>query len=131
MNQHTKTLAVALVVTVGYCCVAAERARAQGPESSPLLRAMEEELQRSMNELSGNVDPPPYFMSYSVTETEQDEARLVIRGVAFEYVQAVAASRCRGTGRRLPAGQHPRGSRRDALRAAARLQRARGHSTGG
>ena len=71
MNQLTKTLSVALVVTVGCCYLSAEPARAQGPESSPLLRAMEEELQRSMNELSGNADPPPYFMSYSVTETEQ------------------------------------------------------------
>ena len=71
MNQLTKTLSVALVVTVGCCYLSAEPARAQGPESSPLLRAMEEELERSMNELSGNADPPPYFMSYSVTETEQ------------------------------------------------------------
>ena len=71
MNQLRKTLAVALVVTVGCVCVAAERARAQGPERGLLLRAMEEELQRSMNELSRNADPPPYFMSYSVTETEQ------------------------------------------------------------
>ena len=67
----TKTLSVALVVTVGCCYLAAERARAQGPESSLLLRAMEEELQRSMNDLSGNADPPPYFMSYAVTETER------------------------------------------------------------
>jgi hypothetical protein len=96
MNQLRKTLAVALVVTVGCVCVAAERARAQGPERGLLLRAMEEELQRSMNELSGNADPPPYFMSYSVTETEQTR-------LASSY---------------------------GALRAA-RLQRARGHSTGG
>ena len=71
MNRLAKTLAVALVVTVGFSGLLAERARAQGAESSPLLRAMEEELQRSMHELGERGDPPPYFMSYSVTETER------------------------------------------------------------
>ena len=71
MNGLARTLAVALVVTVGCCYLFAERAGAQGPERSLLLRAMEEELQRSMSELSERADPPPYFLSYSVTETEQ------------------------------------------------------------
>ncbi|MYB33272.1 MAG: TldD/PmbA family protein [Acidobacteria bacterium] len=71
MNRLTKSFAVALVVTVSSCYLAGERARAQGADSSLLLRAMEEELQRSMKELSANADPPPYFMSYSVTEIEQ------------------------------------------------------------
>ena len=66
-----KTLSVALVVIVGSCYLAAERAGAQGSESSLLLRAMNEELQRSMSELGGKADPPPYFMSYSITETER------------------------------------------------------------
>ena len=71
MNGLARTLAVALVVTVGCCCLVAERARAQGPEGSLLLQAMEEELLRSMGELGERADPPPYFLSYSVTETEQ------------------------------------------------------------
>ena len=71
MNRLTTTLSVTLVLTVASCYLVAEPGRAQGPESGLLLRAMEEELQRSMNELSVNADPPPYFMSYSVTETEQ------------------------------------------------------------
>ena len=71
MNGLARTLAVALVVTVGCGCLVAERARAQGSEGSLLLQAMEEELQRSMSELSEKADPPPYFLSYSVTETEQ------------------------------------------------------------
>ena len=71
MNLQQKTLAVATVVTLGCCWLIAPRSQAQGPESSPLLRAMEEELQRSMNELGEKGDPPPYFMSYAVTETEQ------------------------------------------------------------
>ena len=69
MNRLTTTLSVTLVLTVASSHLVAEPGRAT--ESSLLLRAMEEELQRSMNELSVNADPPPYFMSYSVTETEQ------------------------------------------------------------
>lgn len=71
MNRLTRSLVLALVAIVGSCFLAAEHARPQGPESSPLLRAMEEELRRSMNELGANADPSPYFMSYSVTETER------------------------------------------------------------
>ena len=71
MNGLAKPLAVALVVAVGCCYLVAERGRAQGPEGGLLLRAMEEELQRSMNELGEKGDPPPYFMSYAVTETER------------------------------------------------------------
>jgi len=71
MNSLAKRLTVAVVVAVGCCYLVAERGRAQGPESSPLLQAMEEELQRSMNELGEKGEPPPYFISYSVTETEQ------------------------------------------------------------
>ena len=71
MNLQRKTLAVATVVTLVCCWLIAPPSQAQGPESSPLLRAMEEELQRSMNELGEKGDPPPYFMSYAVTETEQ------------------------------------------------------------
>ena len=71
MNRLAKTSAVPLVLTVACCYLLVEPGRAQGPESSLLLQAMEEELQRSMNELREKADPPPYFMSYSVTETER------------------------------------------------------------
>ena len=71
MNQLARILVVALVVTVGCCYLMAERGHAQGSESSLLLQAMDEELQRSMTELGEKADPPPYFMSYAVTETEQ------------------------------------------------------------
>ena len=71
MNIPRKVPAVALVVTVGWCWLAATGAHTQGPESSPLLRAMEDELRRSMSELSARGDPPPYFMSYAVTETAE------------------------------------------------------------
>ena len=71
MNQFAKILVVALVVTLGCCYLTVERGHAQGSESSLLLQAMEEELQRSMIELGEKADPPPYFMSYAVTETEQ------------------------------------------------------------
>ena len=71
MNSLAKLLAVVVVFAVGCGYLVAEGGWAQGPESSPLLQAMEQELQRSMNELGEKGDPPPYFISYSVTETEQ------------------------------------------------------------
>ena len=71
MNVPRKVLAVVLVVTVGCCWLAATGSRAQEAETSPLLQAMVEELQRSMSELGEKADPPPYFMAYAVTETEE------------------------------------------------------------
>jgi predicted Zn-dependent protease len=41
----------------------------QKPAESVLLKAMQEELNRSMVELGKKGDPPPYFIGYSVTET--------------------------------------------------------------
>ncbi|HYP25163.1 MAG TPA: metallopeptidase TldD-related protein [Blastocatellia bacterium] len=44
---------------------------AQQAEKSPLLKAMEEEMRRSMKGLGEKADPPPYFISYYVAEEEQ------------------------------------------------------------
>jgi len=43
----------------------------QQAEKSLLLKAMEEELDRSMKGLMEKGDPPPYFISYHVTETQR------------------------------------------------------------
>ena len=50
--------------------LAAKSARAADPPApSPLLDVMQQELTRAMREL-GKADPPPYFLSYSVSEHE-------------------------------------------------------------
>ena len=71
MHVPRKVLTGAFIVTVGYCGLASVGGRAQEIESRLLLQAMEEELQRSMSELGERADPPPYFLSYAVTETEK------------------------------------------------------------
>jgi predicted Zn-dependent protease len=52
------------------CCLWPQEGLSQQPEKSLLLKAMEEELNRSMNELGEKGNPPPYFMSYDITETQ-------------------------------------------------------------
>jgi len=62
---------------------------------SPLLAALQAELERSMKTLS-TLDPPAYYMGYTVTETQRvdvsgsngallnsNEARTIRRGISF------------------------------------------------
>jgi TldD protein len=49
---------------------AASPGRAGPPEKSVVLRALEEEMQRSKEGLKAKGDPTPYFISYCVTERE-------------------------------------------------------------
>ena len=43
---------------------------AASAQSSVLLDAMDEELNRNFSTLKAKADPPPYFLSYEVTEEE-------------------------------------------------------------
>ena len=52
------------------CCLWPQAGLSQNGEKSLLLKAMEEELQRSMKGLSEKDNPPPYFISYYVIETQ-------------------------------------------------------------
>ncbi len=53
-----------------FCSMTLQSGFSQQPEKSLLLKAMEEELNRSMKGLSEKGNPPPYFISYDVTETQ-------------------------------------------------------------
>ena len=59
-------------VRTAVCCViftlAAGGLRAQQP--SPLLRILEQEIGRNFGVLKEKADPPPYFLSYTVVESE-------------------------------------------------------------
>jgi TldD protein len=50
------------------CSLVLQGGLSQQPEKSLLLKAMEEELSRSMKELGEKGSPPPYFISYDITE---------------------------------------------------------------
>ncbi len=52
------------------CCLLMQGGLSQEPEKSLLLKAMEEELSRSIKGLSEKGNPPPYFISYDITETQ-------------------------------------------------------------
>jgi len=68
-----KGLARALIICVlllACCCLWPQEGLSQQPEKSLVLRAMEEELSRSMKGLGEKGNPPPYFISYDITETQ-------------------------------------------------------------
>ena len=52
------------------CCLWMQGGLSQQPEKSLLLKAMEEELSRSMKGLGEKGNLPPYFISYDITETK-------------------------------------------------------------
>ena len=68
--QTNPTQPTSVLLVLAACCLVGSGV-AQGPEESPLLAALEEELQRSMRDLGERAEPPLYFMSYTVTETEE------------------------------------------------------------
>lgn len=57
------------------CCLWTQSSWSQQAEKSPVLKAMEEEMDRSMKGLSEKGNPPPYFISYYITEMQQ--ARII------------------------------------------------------
>ncbi len=52
------------------CSLVLQSGLSQQPDKSLLLKAMEEELSRSMKGLGEKGNPPPYFISYDITETK-------------------------------------------------------------
>lgn len=52
------------------CCLWMQSSLSQQPKNNLLLKAMEEELNRSMKGLGEKGNPPPYFISYDITETK-------------------------------------------------------------
>ncbi|UCC41407.1 MAG: TldD/PmbA family protein [Candidatus Aminicenantes bacterium] len=74
MNAHARRLIGCALLFV-YCCFWPLASLPQQAEKSLLLKAMEEELGRSMKGLMEKGSPSPYFMSYFVTERQS--ARLV------------------------------------------------------
>jgi TldD protein len=70
--QASKTLfAVSIVFATAWTCFAAGRA-GDGQAQTPLLTAMQTELDRSMTGLS-KADPPAYFISYTVSDRQYAE----------------------------------------------------------
>lgn len=69
MKKSSRIL-TGIALTLVCCLLCLNAAWAQKAEKSPLLKAMEEELQRSIKGLSDKGSPPPYFISYYVTEAQ-------------------------------------------------------------
>jgi len=67
MKKIARTYAVCALLVIS-CCLLTQTTWPQQAEKSLLLNAMEEELQRSMKGLSDKGNPPPYFISYHITE---------------------------------------------------------------
>ncbi len=59
------------VLLIMSCCLLTQVISSRPVEKSLLLTAMEEELQRSMRGLRDTDNPPPYFISYHITESMQ------------------------------------------------------------
>ncbi len=68
MKQIVRTCAVCILLALS-CCLLTQVVLPQPTEKSLVLKAMEEELQRSMKGLGDKGNPPPYFISYQITES--------------------------------------------------------------
>jgi len=69
MKAYVRSL-IGCVLLLVCCCLWPLASLPQQAEKSLLLKAMEEELERSMEGLAEKGNPPPYFISYYVTETQ-------------------------------------------------------------
>jgi len=63
---RTCTVCTLLIIS---CCLFTQVVLSQPAEKSLVLKAMEEELLRSMKGLGDKGNPPPYFISYHITES--------------------------------------------------------------
>jgi TldD protein len=68
MKEIVRSCAVCILLTLS-CCLLTQVVLPQPAEKSLVLKAMEEELQRSMKGLGDKGNPPPYFISYQITES--------------------------------------------------------------
>lgn len=68
MKEIVRTCAVCILLALS-CCLLTQVVLPQPAEKSLVLKAMEEELQRSMKGLGDKGNPPPYFISYQITES--------------------------------------------------------------
>jgi predicted Zn-dependent protease len=70
MKAYVRSL-IGCALLLIFCCFWLLASLPQQAEKSLLLKAMEEELDRSMKGLSEKGNLPPYFISYYVTETQR------------------------------------------------------------
>jgi TldD protein len=70
MKKELVQAAISCALLLGYCCFGPQEGLSHPPEKSLLLKAMEEELNRSMIGLAEKGNPPPYFISYDITEAK-------------------------------------------------------------
>ena len=70
MKRRVKTSIVCVLLLVLFCFWP-QFSSSRQPEKSLLLKAMREELNRSMKGLSEKGSPPPYFINYNVTEMQR------------------------------------------------------------
>jgi len=68
MKEIVRICAVCILLALS-CCLLTQVILPQPAEKSLVLKAMEEELQRSMKGLGDIGNPPPYFISYQITES--------------------------------------------------------------
>jgi predicted Zn-dependent protease len=71
MKSLRRTLVEDVVVILGVTFLVFPGIWGEKENRSPVLVALEEELGRSMEVLIQKGDPPPYFLSYQVTETSE------------------------------------------------------------
>jgi hypothetical protein len=71
MKTPFKSLVGYMLLLLEFFCIWLPGTPAQQPGKSPVLAALEEELHRSMKGLREKGDPPPYFISYLVTENRE------------------------------------------------------------
>jgi predicted Zn-dependent protease len=68
MKEIFRSCAVCILLALS-CCLLTQVVLTQPAEKSLVLKAMEEEMQRSMKGLGEMGNPPPYFISYHITES--------------------------------------------------------------
>jgi TldD protein len=68
MKEIVRICAVCILLALS-CCLLTQVILPQPAEKSLVLKAMEEELHRSMKGLGDIGNPPPYFISYQITES--------------------------------------------------------------
>ena len=71
LNLGVATLILASATLAGNIC-------AQSEEEDTLLRSLQDEMERALNELRLDLEPPPYFVAYTVSETKSTSATYVL-----------------------------------------------------